>query len=529
MQSARAALARCILTISIVFVAGAQPPGSETGRRGHRSFSLREVRMNPPMPGISSGVEPGADIEPLLAQQAAKRIQKQLESSGYPEARVSARLVPCAGGRADLEIQIDRGPRIDIAAVDFSGELGMKASDLSRVLRVTKSKTLLPGVPGIWRGIRLHRGYSREAVQIDAANLRSYYYKRGYFDAEIRGQVLSIHEGKARIGFAVQPGPRYTIRNFHLLGPDGERRIQAPGDARFPMATACAVLLEERRKAERAGVLDFSAHIELHQTHGGPGNPHKWADALAVVRPGPSYRAGRIEFRGNHAFSDATIRRMLLLNEGDPLDPMLLRRTIARLNQTGLFEPLAETSVLVNTPPGSDRADLTICVREKKMRSWFVSGPVGPIGIAGLLQAAVGTRLPGWGQGMVDLSTWTISANVVLFPKSMAGLLPWLPRHRFARMLMVHRPILPGQGFLSGFSVAPQLGWRGVVAGYGVSQFRDLVSGLAQTNRSFAEALPVAITPGGGSLYCEVPKTKLDWMRQITGPAMHLALSVVPL
>ena len=362
-------------------------------------------------------------------------------------------------------------------------------TDAHKALRSTKSRTLLPGIPGLWSGWRLRPDYNPDAVRSDLANLRSFYFQRGYFDAHVTAGPVKIADGKARI-----------------------REIQPQPDGGFPAQRVCRALFEERHKAERAGVLDFRAAIDAG-----------WA--TITVQRGPAYQIGRIEFRGNHMFRDSTIRRSLLLDEGEPLDRTLVRKSLAALNRAGLFTPLND----------NNQANVTIRLQERKMRHWFLSGPVGPMSVAGPLQFAIGSRLPPWGRRAFELATYSASVNFMLFPKPLGSLLPFLPNKRFIMLLTVERPSLPGQRLVSGFTIAPQFGWLGLAASYGMSQTRTLLSPLFQAERDFQPALPVTIervgsdVPGGdGVMYCTLPKTKLDWARQIAGTAVSTALSFVP-
>jgi outer membrane protein insertion porin family len=466
--------------------------------RARTTLELRKVQVEPVTPGVNLGVSTGAEIDSQGAQQVAANVRKQLEGSGYPNAVVGSRLLPVGAGKADLKIEVDKGQQVDIAAVTFSGNLGVRASDLRRVLRATKTKTMVPRIPGIWKGWRLRPGYNQDAVRSDVANLQSFYYRRGYFDAQVRADSVRIDQGKAWIGYAIDSGPRSD----------------------FSTGAACREFFRERRDAERRGVLDFSARLE--QRNG---------EVTTSAESGPAYRVNRIEFRGNHSFSGGILRRSFLLSEGDVLDQMLLRKSLARLNGAGMFEQLTAANVVVNTPPGSDRADLTVWVKEKKMRSWFLSGPVGPMSVAGPLEFAIGSRLPAWGQGILELSTYTLTARLMLFAKPVSNILPFLPHKRFLPLLTIQRPILPGQPFLSGAAISPQLGWRGMLLGYGASQGRGLLGGLSQTERAFTPPLPVTIVVDGkerGVMNCEVEKTKLDWARQIGGIAANLMFSLVP-
>jgi outer membrane protein assembly factor BamA len=477
---------------------------------------LRKVLIDPPTPGINAGIQPGEEIDDRRAQAIAAALRGQLEQSGHLNAKVDAHLADAGPGRADLLINIDKKQAVDVGAVTFTGDLGVREKELRRALRATGSQTILPRVPGVWNGWRLLRPYQADSAPADVANLQSFYYKHGFFDAAVSVNSVDFNGSKARVQFWVESGPRYQVREFTLFGADGPRQI--------PPATACRELLAERRKAERAGVLDFNARIEVHRM------ADDRADLRATIERGPAYETGRITFRGNHKFGDTVLRRALLVEEGAPLDEMRLRQSLARLNAMGFFDPLAERDVVVYTPPGSKVADLTIWLKERKARSWSFSGPVGPMSVAGPLEFSLGSRLPAWGQGLLELSTYTLSAKLFFFPKPLATLIPILPNKRFVPMLVLSRPLLPGQRFLSGATFAPQLGWQGMLLGYGVGQTRDLLRGLFQSDRGLTPDLPVTIVNGSheGTMVCAPPKTASEWARQIGGIVTNVGFSFLP-
>jgi hypothetical protein len=310
----------------------------------------------------------------------------------------------------------------------------------------------------------------------------------------------------------------------------GDRQIPAGPGGTFPAEEICRSLFQERRQAERAGVLDFSARMEVREA--GPGSPERWADVSTSITRGREYQTGLITFRGNKSFHDLTLRRSILLQEGAPLDETVLRHSLARLNETGFFEPLTEHDVVVNTPPDSDRANVTIWLKEKKMRSWAFSGPVGPMSVAGPLEFSLGSRLPPWGRGILELSTYTVSLKLMLFAKPIGTLIPFLPNKRFIPLVAIGRPMLPGQPFLSGGQFVPQLGWQGLLLGYGASQAKGFLHGVFSSDRGITPPLPVTVANADGSregtMLCEMSKTKLDWARQIGGTVSNLAFAFLP-
>jgi hypothetical protein len=498
-----------------------------------RPMRLRKIQVDPPTPGVNPPVEPNSPIDRIKAHQYAAAIRSQLVSSGFPDARVQAELIPVEDGlEADLQFKIDKGAHYKIESVAFSGDLGVPERDLRHALKNTGGKRILPGLPSLWKGWVLRPDFNHDAIQSDIGNLRSYYYLHGYLNPQVKVDALEMAQTKATLSYDIKAGPRYSIRQVNIHGAEGLRQITPLKDSSFPAKDLCKALIKERREAQKTGVIDFFARVEYREL---PGlDERKWADLDVSFDRGPAYRIRRIDFRGNHAVSDTAIRGALLFDEGAPLNDLLVRKSLARLNRMGLFEPLSEQNVVVNTPPGSTWADMMISVKEKKRGFWNFSGPVGPMSLAGPLQLAIGSRLPAWGRGALELSTYAASISFMGFA-SPVKIFSFMPQKRFLVLATLSRPLIPGQRFVSGFTIAPQLGWQGMLAGYGMSQAHHLIDGLLESERAYTPGLPVAISPVGeagtakeGMLYCEPPKTRMDWVKQGAAIGVNVLFSLGP-
>jgi surface antigen-like variable number repeat protein len=287
----------------------------------------------------------------------------------------------------------------------------------------------------------------------------------------------------------------------------------------FASRELCACLFAARRDAEKRGVIDFSVTLAVNRVDEGEASEPE-ADLTATVDEGRSYTVGRIEFVGREKFSEAVIRKNLLLSESDVLDEMKLRKSVERLNRTGFFEPMDVSAVQIVTNGSSSVADLRIHVREQKRGRWNISGPVGPVRLAGPFQGSISRRLPAWGSGVLELSTYFASFSLIGFPASLARVLPITTFHGFAPVLSLQRPFIPGDGWRSGFTIAPQLGWQAMLLSYGATQIGQRLTPLLLGDSKLTPELPVMVERpnGDGELLCDPPKPRLAKLR--TGAAV---------
>jgi hypothetical protein len=419
-----------------------------------RPLLLRKVLIEPSSFGLKLGIPEGAPVDRRRGQAFAREARKQLAAQGYLNAQVNPQLVPVTPGTADLHLTITAGGRIRVTATEFIGDSVLDSSELRQALRALRIRHIF--------GWRLLPGYSREAVDGDLARIDSLYLSKGYLDANVRLENTEIEGKNAVVRIRADAGPLYQLK-------------QRPCDV-------CAALLRARREAESRGVLDFSASLRV-----------RGENLATTIDRGEPYRVGRIEFSGNRHYSDATLRRNFLIEEGQLLDGRLLRKSIDRLNRGKLFEPIDSSQVLIHPGGAKGVADLRVKLTELKRGSWRISGPAGPPSFAGSLEASLKSRLPPWGSGVFELATYTASISMFAFAHPILPLLAIDRRRKLLAVLALSRPFSPGEGWESGFSIAPELGWRASALGYSLTQVQQRLLPVLAGDSGLVPELPVMV------------------------------------
>ena len=308
-----------------------------------RYFTIHEVSIEPNSFGLKVVLPQGTRIDRERAHHIAVEARKEVQERGFTNAQVTYELTPARHDEVDLKLKIDAGAAVRVGQVEFAGDTAIPTAELQRALRALHPKRILPG----WR---LLPSYTQSALDADVSRLRSYYFFKGYFDANLQATDVDTTGTSTRVRIEVQAGPQY--------GP------APPG--------FCSALFAERRAAESEGILDFTAIASVD-------SPSHLTSRTELGQP---YRVGRIEFSGNRRYSDAFVRRNVVLDEGQPLDEQRLHQSVARLNRTNAFENIDERSVAILRNPKTRVADIHIRLTERKRGAWSISGPVGPMSFA---------------------------------------------------------------------------------------------------------------------------------------------------
>jgi hypothetical protein len=220
---------------------------------------------------------------------------------------------------------------------------------------------------------------------------------------------------------------------------------------------------------------------------------------------------GRINFDGHFRLDDSTLRRAMTISERGLLDVGQLRRSLARINELGVFEPLTLADVAVARRADGVTADLTISLRERKRRWWSVSGPILP-GV-GTFRASLSARLPSWGRGVLEAATYFISLNVAGVAKP---------------FLALQRPLVPGQELLSGFAISPALSPEEMLWHYGSSHIGPRIGTLLEGHRNDPLTVPVtSVSTQPEPIVCVPPTPRLWWLRRGAAIAANVALEAL--
>jgi hypothetical protein len=279
----------------------------------------------------------------------------------------------------------------------------------------------------------------------------------------------------------------------------------------------CASLLEMRRVAESEGRLDFSVVAEVSGSRAS-------LDVTPRVHLGSAYGVGRITFSGHHTINDSTLRRALTLRERAVFDVGKLRRSLERINAIGLTEPLTVADVMVARHADGATADLIIPLRERRRRWWSLSGPIIP-GL-GTYHASISSRLPAWGRGLFDASTYYVTFNALGLVRPLAAI---LPRGSRPLAIALERPHLPGQDWLSGFALSPQLSPAATVAHYGRTHASRFIGAVLEEFPIESMLVPItdADQIGASHLVCSPPRSKWRWVRRGARTALDIGLAVI--
>jgi len=307
-------------------------------------------------------LKPKARYSAAKAKAEAVRLRDYYRSLGRMTTSVEAKATLEGNGQMALVYVIKEGEVTKVESISFPGARAFSTLELKNVVTTSES--------GMFDFLKTAAFFDAERLKMDRDLLQKHYLKHGYPDARVKeAQVTKNETGTGyRIAFEVEEGQRYQMQVGRI-----ESHVDKVSTGKLEPARQLrdgGTYNEEtiEKSAERMTLaLAQEGHVFTRV------KPVPVRDEATrtirvgfVVEAAPAQYAERIEITGNVKTRDYVIRRELRIEEGDPVNALLLEKARARVEALGFFKKVA---LKKSKGSGADKVVLTLAVDEDDSRN----------------------------------------------------------------------------------------------------------------------------------------------------------------
>jgi len=350
----------------VIIVVNEKPVISELNFFGVEAFQDDKLKIGLSQMNFAAGLV----FDQTDLKKVEQEIARQYLSLGKYTASVIAEAIPLERNRMQVNIQVEEGSISRIKEINVVGN------------RIYTTESLLDAfslkVTNFLSWYNKDDRYSRQVLNGDLEQLRSFYMDKGYLDFKINSSIIRISESKKHvyIDISIDEGNKYTFAESKLSGKYEnipELLLQAqigtyPGNI-----------------FSRSEVTATTAR--LNQILGDYGYAFSNANAIPdvdkkertvafnyFIDPGKKIYVRRINFFGNEKTKDSVMRRQLRQFESSWYSKSNVDRSKARLSQTQYFDNIdLQTS---NVPGVTDQIDVNFHVVERNTGKIMVGAGV---------------------------------------------------------------------------------------------------------------------------------------------------------
>ncbi len=336
-----------------------------------------------------NGLTKGKVVNENLITTTKNYIENKYKKDGFYNAKVNVNTVQdtSTGNYVNMVVAIDRGKKIKIGKIDFTGNEILTDAKLRKAMKSTKEKNFL-------RFFKTSK-FIREKYKADLVKVVDKYKEKGYRDARILSDSV-VFDKKANnlaINIKVEEGRKYYFGDIKFLGntvyPDdllrnilGVKRGDTYNGVMF-----------QKRIADKSKP-DGEDITNLYQNNG-----YLFSNVNAVetstandtinfeirIVEGPIAYFNKISVVGNIKTNDEVIYRELLTRPGQKYSKEDLVRTVREIGQMGYFDPEAIDPKFRNVDPAAGTVDIEYNLVEKGSSQVELQGGYGGGGFIGTL------------------------------------------------------------------------------------------------------------------------------------------------
>ena len=317
-------------------------------------------------------------------------IRDELKKDGFLNSEVKLITVPDSIGsnKVNLNINIDKGERIKIRNINFSGNEIYSDAKLRSKLKKTKRKFPLR----FWKKSKL---IDTDYIE-DKENIVAFYKEKGYRDALIRfDTVISNDEKTVDINLNVEEGNKYYFGDINYIGNSSYAKFQLDQILGIQKGdTYNGVLLKERIQDDNPDANDIS---NLYQNNGYLFSSINAVEVSAEndtidfeirINEGKLASFNKISVVGNTKTNDNVIYRELRIKPGELYSKDKVVRTIREVGQLGFFDAEQISPDFKNVDPNLGTVDIELGLVESGASQLELQGGYGGGGFMGTFGVA---------------------------------------------------------------------------------------------------------------------------------------------
>ena len=259
-------------------------------------------------------------------------IKSLYSSAGYNNSNIEIKTKEISNNLIEVLIEIDRGEKTKIIAIDFLGNNNISSRRLRDVVASEEDK--------FWKILTKNTNFNKNILDLDTRLLRNYYKSSGFYDVKISSKLAEIKNNKAKILFSIDEGKRYSIRKISTNVDDvfdkqlffSLNDVYAKYIGEYYSPFKIKKILEELDDLIDKNNLQFVQHNVQEQIEGNN------IDVIINVFEGEKNLVERINVLGNNITNEDVIRGELLVDEGDPFSKLDLEKSLANIKSRGLFK-----------------------------------------------------------------------------------------------------------------------------------------------------------------------------------------------
>ena len=312
-----------------------------------------------------------------ILQGDLKLIESILNNNGYYFSKISTNLdFDKELNTVDLIINIDLGNKAKIRKIKFIGNKIFKDKKLIQIIASEENK--------FWKFISKNVFLNEQLILLDKRLLEKYYKNRGFYNVKITDNYVQYDDKNESFDliYNIDAGNKFVINQLSIQLPEDYLKddfneifkiFEKNKNSIYSLNFIDDILLQIENIASNRSYEFIDVNVEEKVFD------NNKLDFNFIVSDSKKFYIEKVNFTGNYSTIEEVLRNQLVVDEGDPLNNLLLEKSLNNLRSLNFFK-----SVNSNIQNGSNDnfKIIEINVEEKPTGEISVAAGYGTTGFA---------------------------------------------------------------------------------------------------------------------------------------------------
>ena len=277
--------------------------------------------------------------EVILARDE-NTILSSLKELGYYFSKVDIQLVELENNNIDLIFDIDLGNKSKIKKISFIGDKKIKDGKLKSVIISEEYK--------FWKFISGRKYLNESVINFDKRLLKNYYLNKGYYDVKVNSSFAKItNNDDFELIYNINAGNKFYFDDIKINFPvDFEKSNFKELNNFFQDLKGEAYSINTVEKIlDKIDVISTNEQYESVTTMVSENIDLDKISLNFTIKETEKSYVSKINIFGNNITRESVIRNQLYIDEGDPFNEILAKKSVNEIKSLNFFKNV-ETEIL---------------------------------------------------------------------------------------------------------------------------------------------------------------------------------------
>tara|TARA_Y200000002_G_scaffold60241_1_gene45549 strand:- start:805 stop:3051 length:2247 start_codon:yes stop_codon:yes gene_type:complete len=285
-------------------------------------------------------LKPRGSFNNFILSEEKKIIQSKLQSSGYYFAKIDPYIESLDDNMISIEYRINLGEKSKIGKISFIGDKIYKDSKLRSIIVSEEYK--------FWKFISGKKFLKEELIEIDKRLLKNFYLNKGFYNVEINTSFAKlINKNEFELIFNIVPNQKIYFGNLNFILPNdfNKENYKELNDLLNDLKGEPYSIYSVDKILNEIDSITTSEEYKSANAYAEQNIVSNKLDIDFIIEQSKTFYIERINILGNNVTRESVIRNQLEIDEGDPYNEILAKKSENNLKNLNFFKNI-KTSVI---------------------------------------------------------------------------------------------------------------------------------------------------------------------------------------